>query len=336
VSAKLVAVTEHISWPALVALMALGNGTEQTLSGIVRVREVRELGTDIDDVAPDADLPGVGPVTVTEGSHRVAKRGDLVRRERLDGRPLAIFGQRRKWIWLDDDDLPTEFAHAAWGWSDYAVVERHPLCRWEGNDFTHPTGPPSPTEMLGRPAWAVEVAPPPHKPFPLTMVVDAETGIVLHERNDGFGSVVEWTEIAFGAELPDKLFEWDGEVLAPRDHTVEREREMSQRRDWLTSHGVVTPTLALAPDIGLHSWDDDTGSFEGSMQFHLSASLLRRPRSDADWETNTNWPHNYRWSDDTFDWFIGSGEELSQEQVESLRAQLGGIPSDTDQSPSDC
>lgn len=298
--------------------MALGKGPEQAVSGTVHVREVHET----DDAAPDEVLPVVGPVSITEGSHRVAKRGDLVRRERLDGRPLAIFGRDRKWIWLNDDELPTEFAHAAWGWSDYAVVERHPLSRWEGTDFTHPTGPIRPTEMLGRPAWAVELAPPPHKPFPLTMVVDAETGIVLHERNHGFGSVVEWVEIAFGADLPDELFEWDGEVLAHPDHAAEHEREMSQRSDWLRSHGVKAPALTLAPDFVLHSWDDDTGAFEASMHFYLSASVLRRLRSDADWETNTNWPHNYRWTDDTFDWFIGSGAELSPEQVESLRAQL--------------
>ncbi len=269
----------------------------------------------------DAVLPVVGPVSVAEGSHRVAKRGDLVRRERLDGRPMAIFGQRRKWIWLNDDELPTEFRNAAWGWSDHAVVERRPLSRWEGTDFTHPTGPPTPTEMLGRPAWTVELAPPPHKPFPLTMVVDAETGIVLLERNDGFGSVVEWTEIVFGADLPDELFEWDGEVLAPPDHTAEREREMSKRDEWLASHGLAIPTLAVTPSFDIHSSDDETGAFEATMHFLLSASVGRRPRSDADWDTSTDWPHNYRWSDNTFDWFIGSSRRLSAEHLESLRAQ---------------
>lgn len=296
--------SEQISWPELVTLMAFGNGPEPSVSGTVHLRAVHE-----------ADAP-------SSESHRVVKHGELVRRERLDGRPLAIFGRDRKWIWLNDDELPTEFANAAWGWSDYAVVERHPLSRWEGTDFTRPTGPVTPTELLGRPAWAVELAPPAHKPYPLTLVVDAETGIVLQERNDGFGSVVEWTEILFGAQLPDELFEWDGDVLAPPDHAAQHEREMATRREWLAAHGVGLPTLAVTPKLDLHTWDDDTGAFEASMYWQLSTSVLRRPRSESDWETNTNWPHNYRWTDADFDWFVGSAAELSPAQVDSLRTQL--------------
>jgi hypothetical protein len=178
-----------MSWPALVVLMALGNGSDPSLSGVVHVRDVQP-----DDTQTDVVLPGVGPVRIEEGRHRVAKRGNLVRREHLDGRPMAIFGHDTKWIWLDGAELPTAFSSAVWGWDDQLLVQRRPLSRWEGDDFTHPTGAVSPTTMLGRAAWSVELAPPAHKPFPLTLVVDAETGIVLQERNDGFGSVTEWVE----------------------------------------------------------------------------------------------------------------------------------------------
>ena len=83
--------TDGISWPALVALMALGDGPEPSLSGIVHVREVNP-----DQEHVDAELPGVGPVRISEEQHRVFKRGRLVRRERLDGRPMAIFGEDTK------------------------------------------------------------------------------------------------------------------------------------------------------------------------------------------------------------------------------------------------
>ncbi len=111
----------------------------------------------------------------------MAKRGALVRRERLDGQPIAIFGQDTKWIWLDGDETfrLLSAALAIWGWDDQLLVQRRPLKRWEGDDFTHPTGPARLTTMLGRAAWTVELAPPSHKPFPLTLVVDAATGIVL-------------------------------------------------------------------------------------------------------------------------------------------------------------
>jgi len=156
-------------------------------------------------------------------------------KELLDGRPRAIVGETTMWIWLDEAELPTAFpkASTAWGWSDQQIVERPPLSRWDGNDFTRPTGPVEPTSLLGRRAWAVELAPPSHKPFPITIVVDAETGVVLQERNDGFGSVVEWTEITFDADLPDELFMWTGEVLERPDHGAEHEREMAKRRQWL-------------------------------------------------------------------------------------------------------
>jgi hypothetical protein len=317
---------DSISWPALVALMALGNGPEPSLSGIVHVREVEP-----DEDHADAEVAGVGPVRITDDQHQVAKRGRLVRRQRLDGRPMAIFGEDTKWIWLNDDELPTVFRGLAiWGWDDHWVVQRRPLKRWgEGDDFTHPTGPVHSTTMLGRAAWSVELAPPPHKPFPLTLVVDAETGIVLQERNDGFGSVTEWVEISFGAELPDDLFVWTGDALEASDGRAEHEREIARRRAWLVAQGIGTPSLTVDPEFTPHRWDDTTGEFEASLNYDLSASVLRRRRSDTVWDTRNNWPHQYRWSDDKWDWYVGASAELRPDDLSKLRTQLQSPPSGT-------
>ncbi|HTC68293.1 MAG TPA: hypothetical protein VK662_01895, partial [Acidothermaceae bacterium] len=241
---------EGMSWPTLVVLMAFGNGPEPSLSGVVHVRAVEP-----DDTQPDAEVPGVGLFRVNEDRHRVVKRGDLIRRERLDGRPMAIFGGDTKWIWLDGDELPTAFRSAAWGWDDHWVVQRPALKRWEGDDFTHPTGPVRATTMLGRAAWSVELAPPSHKPFPLTLVVDAETGIVLQERNDGFGSVTEWVELSFGAELSDDIFAWTGETLEPQNGRAEHEREMASRRGWLAAQGIGDLSWPAETELILHNWD---------------------------------------------------------------------------------
>lgn len=297
--------------------MAFGNGPDPSLSGVVHVREVEP-----DESSTDGVVPGVGPVRITDDRHRVAKRGALVRRERLDGQPIAIFGQDTKWIWLDGDELPTAFRSAAWGWDDQLLVQRRPLNRWEGDDFTHPTGPARLTTMLGRAAWTVELAPPSHKPFPLTLVVDAATGIVLQERNDGFGSVTEWIELSFNPELPDDLFVWAGNSLDPRDHHAEHEREMARRRAWLREQGIGTLSLTLDPEFMPHRWDEATGEFEASLHFSLSGSVVRRRRSTAPWDTRNNWPHEYRWSDAEWDWYVGVGAELRPDELSSLRAQL--------------
>jgi hypothetical protein len=313
-----VTAAESISWPELVLLMALGDGPEPSVSGVVHVREVHP-----DDSETDVVLPGVGPVRIEENRHRVAKRGNLVRREHLDGRPIAILGHDTKLIWLDGAELPTAFRNAAWGWDDQRVVQRRALSSWEGDDFTHPTGPVQATTMLGRSAWSVELAPPAHKPFPLTLVVDAETGVVLQERNDGFGSVAEWVEISFGPELPDEMFAWTGDSLEPRDRWADHEREMASRREWLAARGIGDPSLTVEAPLSLHMWDDESGEFEAGVQFSLSASVVRRRRSDADWDTGNNWPHEYRWSDREWDWYVGAAASLSGEELRALRAQLG-------------
>jgi hypothetical protein len=312
---------DSISWPALVVLMALGDGSEPSLSGVVHVRDVQP-----DETQTDVVLPGVGPVRIADDRHRVAKRGNLIRRERLDGRPMAIFGRDTKWIWLDGDELPTAFRSAAWGWDDHWVVQRPALKRWEGDDFTHPTGPVRSTTLLGRAAWSVELAPPSHKPFPLTLVVDAETGIVLQERNDGFGSVTEWVELSFDPELSDDLFVWTGETLEPRDWGAERDREMASRKAWLAERGIGDLSWTSEASLTIHERDDESGEFQAHLSVHVSAAVLRRRRSDADWDTRNNWPHEYRWSDDEWDWYIGSSAELRADELSALRSQLGSPP----------
>jgi hypothetical protein len=309
---------DSISWPALVVLMALGDGPEPSISGVVHVREVEP-----DDAQTEVVLPDVGPVRIKENRHRVAKRGSLMRREHDDGRPMAIYGHETKWIWLEGAALPTAFQGAAWGWDDQRVVQRRALASWEGDDFTHPTGPARATTFLGRAAWSVELAPPAHKPFPLTLVVDAETGIVLQERNDGFGSVTEWDEISFGSELPDELFVWTGDALEPSDGRAERERVMASRRDWLAARGIDALSWTVDAALSLHDWDDETGEFEAGLHFHLTVAVVRRRRNDTDWDTRNNWPHEYRWSDDEWDWYLGASEELRDDEFRTFRAQLG-------------
>ena len=140
----------------VVVLMAFGDGPDPSLSGIVHVREVEP-----DESSTDGVLPGVGPVRITDDRHRVAKRGALVRRERLDGQPMAIFGQDTKWIWLDGDERPTAFRSAGYlgmgrptGWCD---VDRSVDGERATTPLTRPVRRGS-TTMLSRAAWTVETS----------------------------------------------------------------------------------------------------------------------------------------------------------------------------------
>lgn len=134
------------------------------------------------------------------------------------------------------------------------LLTRREPSAYTGDDFARPTGPVGGTTFLGRPAWTVEPAPPPHKPHPIQLVVDAETGIVLQQRNDGFGTVDDGVEFVVGEHLDPALFTWDG------------------------------PT---------RSADDQHAEFEARWEADQIGMLARRPRSEQPWdlqwsETNTD------------------------------------------------
>lgn len=162
-----------------------------------------------------------------------------------------------------------------------------------------------------------------------TLVVDAETGIVLRERNDGFGSVSEWVEISFGAELSDDLFGWTGESVEASGGRAEHEREMASRRAWLAARGIADLSWMAQAELNLHNWDDESGDFEATVHFAVSASVVRRRRSDADWDTRNSWPHEYRWSDSEWDWYVGTQAPLRTDEFGTLRTQLGSPPNST-------
>ena len=62
------------------------------------------------------------------------------------------------------------------------------------NDFSTPRGDGSPVEIDGRPGWEFVLEPPPHKPYPLSVVIDDATGAVLEMRSVGIGSYTTLTK----------------------------------------------------------------------------------------------------------------------------------------------
>jgi hypothetical protein len=303
--------TEPITFGALVGLMVCGPGGPDTVRGVVRAVE-----------------DGV------ERRTRLARRGALVREEDGDGALRRIVGVDATWFGRGAEpplrrahETGRRFATAGAPIGGLDVGGPRPSwSRWDGTDFTRPTGPVQATEFLGRPAYALELAPPAHKPAPMQLVVDAATGLLLRAGNDAFDWVEEWTELDTGADLPDELFRWDGPAVdAPTlaDQEAEHDRELAERRAWLAARGLAAVPLPVEPELQLHEWDED-GAFVASLHVGGSGALARRPRSGAAWPEaeRLQYPQVHRWSDSTWDWCVALDADISPEQLALLRVRL--------------
>ncbi|GGC55628.1 hypothetical protein IEU95_08670 [Hoyosella rhizosphaerae] len=202
---------------------------------------------------------------------------------------------------------------------------------WLGDDFTQPTGAVLDIDFLGRKCWEVELAPPPRKPSPMQLVVDADTGAVLAERNDAVGLSIAYTDVAVGQPLDSGLFTWTGasrseeEMLAEhRARAIEAEQaNLNWFREHVTGNRLVVPIeLDLTPDT-IRTLDSATGAFEASVSRGFMVCLFaRRPRSDEPWDLH--WSGTiHRWSTATFDWAIAvHGAEFGDEALRALQQQL--------------
>ncbi len=326
--------SEPIAWPQLIVLMVHGDGTADSLAGEIRARGLEPLGED-DEPEPGDEVidDGRGGRAVRRDyGYRIWRRGELARREGLDGRVHFVDGTRYRWVrYAGEEDLtafPRErhsFASSIGGLD--VGGPRPTMSRWDGTDFTRPTGPARRVAFLGRPAWEIELAPPSHKPYPIQLIVDAGTGLVLREGNAGFGTFAEWVSLEVGVDLPDELFVWNGPAQDSADREAareaEHERDMANRRAWLAVRDVALP-LDLRPELMLNDWHDDTGAFHATFMLDAHGSLVRRPHSGQPWPEveSQRWPRNYRWSDARWDWYLGSDVALDDGQVAALRARL--------------
>ena len=318
-----------ITWPELIVLMAFGASsdaaTEESVRGTVHVRDVWEIG-DSDPAPGDVveEHPLLGRRAVHETTFRLLRRGRRVRLERPDGSPKMIFGTSTTWLFGTEPPTAFERDTNQFGWHGQELVHRIPPSRWEGSDFTTLTGPIEAVEFLGRAAWAFELAPPSHKPFPLQMTVDAASGLVLRQANRDYGSVTEWLDLELDVDLPDELFAWDGPTQPPEDHRAAREAELAERTGWLESHGLTDLPIPPQLDVYLHEWDDESGSLQLSVHSHGHGTLLRRAKSDEPWAEaeSVHYEQSYRWSDDRWDWLYACGSPLDADQLAALKARL--------------
>ncbi|MEO6502231.1 MAG: hypothetical protein ABIQ09_10020 [Jatrophihabitantaceae bacterium] len=292
-------------------------------------------GAGSDEAAPEGSADESGS-TVPDASDndaepvltRAWRSGPRVRLERPDGRPSLIVGNRSCWQFRGDDPVPVESPSSAVAYQGNGtqLLHRRDAGEFTGDDFTRPTGPVGHTTFLGRDAYTVELAPPAHKPFPVQLVVDAETGLVLQQRNDGFGSVDEWVEIVVGEQLDDQLFRWQGPSRSEADERAEHEREwqadMAARAEWFGAN-VAAPPLRLELDLSVrvHVYEPD-GSFEASIGESHLGMLARRPSSTQDWRLG--WSQvQHRWSADGWDWALSvDGAQVTEAGLAALKQAL--------------
>ncbi len=193
VLARAVPVVSRPRWfESIVRLMVDGPGREDQVLGVIRAH--------VDDDGGTTFL------------YQVARRGRLVRCTSLDGGVHMIAGHDTVWRRREDASgriVERPRVGPAYPPDDYEFgTTRDTDERWEGDDFTIPTSPAQETTFLGRPAWEIELAPPPHKPEPMQIIVDRHTGLLLREANLAFGTFHEWIELDTDPDLSDDLFVW--------------------------------------------------------------------------------------------------------------------------------
>ena len=175
------------------------------------------------------------------------------------------------------------------------LLVTQPASRWVGNDFTTPNGPIEDVEYLGRLCWQVELKPPTHKPHPMQLVIDQQTGAILQQRNDGFDIAVRFIEFTAGIPINPYTFEWDGPIRPPRqkpgadDFTSSFVPSQGGQKDdhqaWFAQHVTANPlTVPITANltvVHLHQHDDD-GSFDAEISDGpIAGRLARRPRTPA-------------------------------------------------------
>lgn len=289
------------------------------------------------ELAPDTTVRGVIE-QVTDDEHARMDVWLAGRRARLsDGpdEPWLITDGVTTWRRSDGGMAAADYVDRRWAGRGSELAHHRSRDDVESFGFGQPVGPFRRVEYLGRAAWQFAFAAPPHKPFDMAVVVDAETGLLL-ERRFGDHSLARWTSFVTGEPVDPGAFHWDGPVVpaaqlraaADREH----EADMARRQEWFRANVTDQPIGPAGQPVRvlLHEWSGD-GSFQASLDGALDGGLARRPRSATWW--NLGWSNvTHRWSDSRWDWALSVWDPFDagafdQAALAELRRTLGSAPS---------
>ncbi|CAM3755046.1 hypothetical protein TSST111916_04820 [Tsukamurella strandjordii] len=330
-------------------LKVLVDGPRLPVRGVVRT-----LHADLIDRTETFGFIGAPPMPVVLGDHdvRVWRDGRRVRVERPDGSPYFITDGVTAWEFSDDPDespthAPADRVYYS-GPGSELLISRSAQDWLHGDDFTRPNGPIGETTFLDRSCWAVELAPPEHKPYPLQIVVDRESGAILQERNDDAGFSVEYIELSIGEPVDGAVFTWTGPSTSLDERWAARRAEyeaaeqarLAESRTWFTDH-VAAPALTVEVALGFsfsHFYDLDPadGSFSARVQADRAGGpdgvLSRRARSTQEWDFGRVGYPVRRWSTSDFDWACWMSQDfLDDNALGQLQRHLHPDESAVDQ-----
>lgn len=200
------------------------------------------------------------------------------------------------------------------------------------NDFRAPEHEPEPTTVVGRRGWRVTLSPSPNKPYPLQLVVDDTTGTVLERRPLGTEAWIRLIEFEFDRELPHDVLTPTDRITTDRITTDRAEQPTRQEASGQRPPAPAWPTPRYWPTglaIEIHEADTDTGEFVGMLQG--GTAMLARWRNGAEPPSEAERAaavlHQYRWSDERYDWLLAVQSPLAPDDVrhivESIPAEPG-------------
>ena len=298
------------SWSQL--LSALAEVPYDTARGAVRWRQPDE--DDLDRVAEQGEAQfwfaapdrwrvedDRGPVLVQDAQwlYRRDAEGRLQRRPRREswhGDPLEGLGS--------GTDLAEQF-------------------RSGSDDFHEPMGPATAVSVAGRPAWAVVLAPPVRKPYPLTVALDEETGALVRMAALEGRFVREMTRFEPGVPVEPERFLWTGPY---RTDWYDEEQASRAARTWAAQARVPVPRW-WPSGLRYDALDGDPGT--GAFVVHLEVAdepLLARWPRDAEppglWLGHARHRHSHRWTDDLWEWGLAVERPLAEDDLQRVIASL--------------
>ncbi|MDH6285893.1 hypothetical protein M2275_000792 [Rhodococcus opacus] len=306
-------------------LKALTAGPELPIRGTIR--EVRPDGYTEGFAGASS---GPSPMLVVTGDGcRVWRHGNRLRVERGDGRLTFVTDGIQAWDFTADSERPRTGPpdRVHYLGSNQFLLQRRSAADWSGDDFTTPTGPVEETEFADRECWTVELAPPPHKPYPLRIWVDTASGQMLGYRSEHAGQGAQFVDLVVGEDFDDGLFGWDGPVYTPEEYQRRlKDQHLTVQREhaaWFSEAVTASPIGTRVPvDFTPDSFpfrDPETGAFDA---FNRDTLLSRRPRSEDGWTPNWG-PLHYVWSTPDWDWAAGGiNLDLDDEAIRLLQRSL--------------
>ncbi|GGC08073.1 hypothetical protein [Cellulomonas carbonis] len=196
------------------------------------------------------------------------------------------------------------------------------------DDFSVPLGLGAEVRVAGRRAWEYVLAPPPHKPHPLRVAVDDETGTVLRLAVPEAGVLVEMTAFEPDVEVPDGTFGWDG--LVRTDLAAEIAADDERRRALSEMH---VPVPRWWPDgVARQVLDGDpaTGAFSATLEVRGWAEIARWPTDGTPpphwldrWPDPDGRGHVHRWDADGWHWELAVPGPLPDEVLARVVASIG-------------